>query len=255
MSFITVEVSAAMPETSRQNRSVGANLLHAIHSSEKAARARNSLPDKLTEPAFLTRRRSANQTLILESVKAPPGLVDFVGDEIQPVMESALTESESESILDADTGTDENSKTSVMLRNLPHQLSRDMLWEALHAKGIAKFVDFLYLPFDLKVGAYYGWAYVNFSTAAAAKDCSELLSGSSDWGIPSEQPCEISWCTNHQGLESLTEHYRNSQLMHAKMNDKYKPAVYNNGTRIEFPPPTKKITASRRSVCRQRFFD
>jgi hypothetical protein len=236
---------------------VGKNLLRAIHGSEAAARARSSLDDKLSGPAFLLRRSSENETLIVGKLKG----VRFTEDQAEPMLaqseftersiskaSSALTDTEAE---DADA---ESEKTTITLQSLPIELSRDMLLEALDAKGFAKFVDFLYVPFDFKQGAYCGWAYVNFSTAAAANQCSEFMNGFSDWGIPSTEPCEASLCLKYQGLEALTEHYRNSQLMHPKMNDEYKPAVYNFGVRADFPAPTEKIKACRRNICRQRLF-
>jgi hypothetical protein len=241
-----------------QTRCFGNNLLQAIHGSERAAHARSdSLADKLAgRPVFLLRRSSANETLI---VGQPKG-VRFTEDQMEPMLAlfdaADFTERSASKASSAltDFSDAEAEQTTLTLQSLPFELSRDMLLEALEAKGIAKFVDFVYVPFDFKKGAYCGWAYVNFSNAAIAKDCSELLNGFSDWGIPSAEPCDVSWCMRYQGLEVLTQHYRNSQLMHAKMNDEYKPAVYKFGMRVDFPAPTKKIAASRRNICRQRHF-
>jgi RNA recognition motif-containing protein len=233
-----------------------------MHGSMRAADARSSLRDNLMGPAFLVRRSSENETLMLakfgnfkaakiaEKETSQPKHVRYE----QPLSKSeasfgALTDSESE----PDTEK-KQSQTVIVLQNLPVELSRDMLVEALRAQGIAKFVDFVYRPFNFQQGFYHDWAYVNFSSAAAAENCFELLNGFIDWGIPSEEPCNVNWCTSFQGLDALIERYRDSQIMHEKMEDQYKPALFMDGHRISFPPPTKKLKVPRRNVCRQRHF-
>jgi hypothetical protein len=136
-------------------------------------------------------------------------------------------------------------KTSILLRNLPDGFTRTMLMDVLRAQGLARHVDFLYVPADFKNMANYGYAFVNLSTPEAAEECLEKLGGFSGWGMPSDSACETSWCTTHQGLHAYIERYRNSRIMHENVDDEYKPAVFKNGIRIRFPCPTKVIRAPR----------
>ncbi|CAE8708865.1 unnamed protein product, partial [Polarella glacialis] len=58
--------------------------------------------------------------------------------------------------------------TTLMLRNLPKELTQPGLLEELDRSGFAELYDFVYMPgsFDAKEGK--GYAFVNFSTTAAA---------------------------------------------------------------------------------------
>jgi len=141
--------------------------------------------------------------------------------------------------------TTNNRKTSVLLQNLPCGLTRTMLMSVLRGQGLARHVDFMYVPADLRNMANYGYAILNLSTPEAAEECMEKLGGFSDWGMPSASACEASWCTGHQGLHAYTERYRNSHIMHKTVDDEYKPAVFKNEVRIRFPRPTKPIRAPR----------
>jgi len=135
--------------------------------------------------------------------------------------------------------------TSVLLRNLPDGFTRTMLMDVLRAQGLARHVDFVYVPADLQTMATYGFAFLNLSTPEIAKECMAKLGGFSAWGMPSASACEASWCTAQQGLQAHIERYRNSRMMHETVDDEYKPAVFKNGSRICFPSPTKPIRAPR----------
>jgi hypothetical protein len=136
-------------------------------------------------------------------------------------------------------------KTSVLLQNLPDGFTRSMLMDVLRSQGLAKDVDFLYMPADFKSMRPYGYAFVNLSTPEAAEKGLEKLNGFSGWGMLSDSACEASWCDSCQGLEGYIERYRNSRIMHSSVDDEYKPAVFKNGFRTRFPGPTKVIRAPR----------
>merc|ERR1712045_1003585 len=60
-----------------------------------------------------------------------------------------------------------------------------------------------------------------------------------------------------QGLEEQIERYRNSPLMHPRVSDELRPAVYSRGVRLPFPKPTVSIrpprirTSTERKVLRR----
>merc|ERR1719492_308602 len=55
----------------------------------------------------------------------------------------------------------ENARTTVMLRNLPDNYTRDMLIDLLETEGFGDAYDFLYLPIDFRTQAAYSYGVVN----------------------------------------------------------------------------------------------
>merc|ERR1719499_2377507 len=132
-----------------------------------------------------------------------------------------------------------------MLRNVPETFLRDDLTRLLVKQGFEFVHDFVYMPMNFRSKASFGYAFVNLTTPAIAQQCHERFQGFTDWGVPSDKVCEVSWSNMHQGLESHIERYRNSPVMHESIQDAYKPAMYKDGIRIQFPGPTKKICQPR----------
>jgi len=136
-------------------------------------------------------------------------------------------------------------KTTIMLRNLPEGFFRDMVTGMLATEGFAKLVDFVYVPMNFRNKASFGYAFVNLVSAEAAKACRVQFEGYTRWPIQSEKVCEVSWSDMHQGLDAHIERYRNSPLMHNDVHDEFKPAIFRNGVRMPFPPPTRPIRPPR----------
>jgi len=140
---------------------------------------------------------------------------------------------------------DVSSRTTVMLRNLPNNYSRDMLLELLNQQGFAGKYDFLYLPMDFGSTASLGYAFVNLVSAVDVPQFWKTFEGFSEWVIPTKKHCKISWSHPVQGLQSNLDRYRNSPVMHPDVPDAYKPARFDCGARVQFPPPTKKLKLPR----------
>jgi len=135
-------------------------------------------------------------------------------------------------------------QTTLMLRNLPSAITRDKVMDVLRSEGFAKHVVFSYLPMNLRSSGNFGYAFVDFDCANVAEQCKEKLDGFTGWGEPSEAAMEVVW-SETQGLDSLIQRYRDSPLMHESVEDELKPAMFKNGVRVAFPPPTKNIRAPR----------
>jgi len=143
--------------------------------------------------------------------------------------------------VDAETG-DEEWRTTVMLRNMPNNYTRDMLLELVDAMGFDGCYDFAYLPIDFKSQAGLGYAFINFVNSSEAQRCFEHFEGFSDWDVPSEKVCTVTWGSPYQGLEAHVERYQNSPVMHSSIADEWKPVLFDReGARLPFPPPTKPI--------------
>jgi len=132
-------------------------------------------------------------------------------------------------------------KTTVMIRNMPNNYTREMLLELVDSLGFAGTYDFAYLPVDFQSQAGLGYAFLNFSTVADALLCFERFEGFSDWKVPSEKVCTVTWSSPTQGLEQHIERYKNSPVMHHTLPDEWKPVLYQHGVRVAFPPPSKAI--------------
>lgn len=136
-------------------------------------------------------------------------------------------------------------RTTVMLRNLPNNYTREMVMSLLDSSGFFAEYNFLYLPIDFQTRSCLGYAFVNLVDASVAPRFWMKFQNFSDWALPSRKLCGVSWSGPHQGLEAHIERYRNSPVMHASVPDEYKPVILQDGTRIAFPPPMKASRAPR----------
>ncbi|OLQ08502.1 Protein MEI2-like 3 [Symbiodinium microadriaticum] len=151
-------------------------------------------------------------------------------------------------------------RTTVMLRNVPNNYSRDMFLAMLDEHGFAGRYDFVYLPCDFYRQANLGYAFVNLVDDAAVDALWQTFHGFSGWSLPTAKVCQVSWSGPHQGFKAWVlgpgesvegreteraerahvERYRNSPVMHRSVPDEYKPVIFKNGVRKNFPRPTKK---------------
>uniref|UniRef100_A0A7S2LV30 Mei2-like C-terminal RNA recognition motif domain-containing protein n=1 Tax=Zooxanthella nutricula TaxID=1333877 RepID=A0A7S2LV30_9DINO len=136
-------------------------------------------------------------------------------------------------------------RTTVMLKNLPVGLSREMLTEVLDKTGFAGSYDFVYVPVSFRTKASMCYAFVNMATPDSARACFGVLNGFTKWPLPTDKVCEITWSDKLQGLMQHIERYRNSPLMHPNVPDDFKPAVFQDGRRMHFPPATKALRPPR----------
>jgi hypothetical protein len=136
-------------------------------------------------------------------------------------------------------------RVTLMVRNLPNNYSRRMLLQLMDSEGFAGQYDFVYLPIDFKSHASLGYAFINLASEDAARRFRRHFNGFSRWALPSQKVCRVSWSLPYQGLDAHIERYRNSPVMHEVVSDEFKPVLLNQGKRIAFPPPTKKIRAPR----------
>jgi hypothetical protein len=136
--------------------------------------------------------------------------------------------------------------TTVILRNAPKDCSLSMITSTLASQGFAKSYDFVHAPVDFATKESLGYVLVNMVDNNAAARLVEHFQGFRGW--PSnhiKKGCSAGWSTSQQGLQSHVERYRNSPLMHKTVPQEYKPALYKDGTRTSFPPPTMCIKPPR----------
>lgn len=136
-------------------------------------------------------------------------------------------------------------RTTVMFRNVPNDYCRDSLMEMLDNEGFAGQYNFIYLPVDFRSKSGFGYAFINLVNGVIAEQFKQKFNGFAGWAVPSQKVAEVTWSHPSQGLEVHVERYRNSPVMHEAVPDAFKPAMFENGNRIIFPPPTKAIRMPR----------
>jgi len=136
-------------------------------------------------------------------------------------------------------------RSTVMLKNLPTNYTREMLTGLFDNKGFRGQYDFMILPINFRTHQNQGYAHVNLVDYMVAAAFWDTFHGFSNWWCAWGQcPCEITW-SPVQGLDAHIERYRNSPLMYELIPDDFKPAIYSEGVRVPFPAPTKKVRAPR----------
>jgi len=136
------------------------------------------------------------------------------------------------------------SRTTLLLRNLPSAFRQMELLKVLEDTGVLQHVDFLYVPTDFKTGAGLGYAFLNTTSAVQAQLAKNTLTGFSHWhDLACRKVLEVVWSSPHQGLDVLIAKYRNGRVMHPKVPDDFKPALFKNGVRVTFPKPTRRVNS------------
>lgn len=134
------------------------------------------------------------------------------------------------------------SRTTLLLRNLPSAFRQAQLLQILQDSGFLQHVDFVYVPTDFRTAAGLGYAFINMTCGVQAQLAKAALTGFCQWHDPAcRKVLEVVWSSPHQGLDVLIAKYRNSRVMHPNVPDTFKPALFKNGVRVAFPQPTKRI--------------
>lgn len=140
---------------------------------------------------------------------------------------------------------DDAPDTTVVAKHFPLKYTKDMLLELLDSHGFSKKYDFIYLPIDFATQRSFGYAFINFITHEDAIEFLQFFNGFSSLTVCSKHAGAAEW-SGSQGLEEHIERYRNSPTIHDSLPDYMKPAIYEDGERVAFPPPTKVVKVPRR---------
>jgi hypothetical protein len=144
--------------------------------------------------------------------------------------------------------------TTLMLRGLPENYTRDSLLELLDSQGFGGSYDFVYVPADFVKWQCFGYAFVNFISHSEALRAWQRFDGFFAWthattmldaSMELADACKVTWGTPLQGLTAHVDRYRNSPVMHRDVPEQCKPLIFAQGVRIQFPAPTKRIRPPR----------
>lgn len=132
-------------------------------------------------------------------------------------------------------------RTTVMMRNIPHVLTRGEVLDILVAEGFVGAFDFFYMPIDFRTGSNAGFAFVNLTSAAGARQFRTHFHRFSRWGVRSAKLCNVSWARDdQQGLHANVRRYRNSPVMHRSVAEEHRPLLLVDGVPARFPRPTRR---------------
>merc|ERR1712046_479279 len=121
--------------------------------------------------------------------------------------------------------------TTLMLRNIPQDVTRNMLLDLLRTAGVFNRIAFVYLPMNLRSSGNFSYAFVDFDCPKVAEQCKEMLEGFAGWSATNEMALEVVW-SETQGIDTHVQRYRDSPLMHSSLEDELKPALFRNGVRV-----------------------
>lgn len=139
-----------------------------------------------------------------------------------------------------DASDPSETRTTLMMKNLPCELHGDTMLELLNREGFSGQFDLVYLPVDFKTGFSLGYGFVNFVSSASAQQFFAKFDGFNAWEVPTKKVARLFW-SEQQGLEANVEKYRNSNVMHEDVPDRFKPLLFRNGELAAFPPPTRAL--------------
>jgi len=136
----------------------------------------------------------------------------------------------------------EHERTTVMFKNLPMDWTRDSLAKILNAEGFCAEYDFVHVPVKFVDFKNIGYALVNCTSSSSADRMLQYFEG---FEIAGGNSLQICWSQEKQGLAAHVERYRDSPMMHSSVPEQYKPGLFRDGVRLQFPSPTKNLRAPR----------
>jgi hypothetical protein len=135
---------------------------------------------------------------------------------------------------------DLDTRTSLMVRNIPNKYTQQMLLNEFQENGHgAGLIDFFYLPIDFKNRCNRGYAFINFVDYKDILTFHRQYFGKHWRTFNSDKICDITYA-RIQGKAAMLKRFENSALM--EKDDEYKPLVFvsdgpNKGQRLPFPGP------------------
>ncbi|KAL1200678.1 Protein MEI2-like 3 [Cardamine amara subsp. amara] len=124
----------------------------------------------------------------------------------------------------------EDSRTTLMIKNIPNKYSRNMLLAAIDEKNSGTY-DFLYLPIDFKNKCNVGYAFINMVSPKFIIALYEAFNGKKWDKFNSEKVASLAYA-RIQGKTALIAHFQNSSLMNE--DRRCQPIVF-DGSESSYP--------------------
>ncbi|KAH3765959.1 RNA recognition motif 2 [Pelomyxa schiedti] len=130
-----------------------------------------------------------------------------------------------------DEGHTNDSRTTLMIRNIPNKYSQKMLLEEIDALHSGAY-DFFYLPIDFKNKCNVGYAFINMISIERIPSFYYDFNNKRWSRFNSEKICEITYA-RIQGLVQLVDHFKSSSLLAEE--EKVRPVMLLNNELQPFP--------------------
>lgn len=99
---------------------------------------------------------------------------------------------------------DPDAPTTLMLHHLPIRATIFQLFDHLDTLGLKGSYDYVHFPVDIRTRMHRGYAFVNFVTAEAARNCVARIEGTQLQATASEKKLSAGPAT-HQGIRANLE--------------------------------------------------
>merc|ERR1711964_222368 len=124
---------------------------------------------------------------------------------------------------------DEESCTSLMLRDLPSKCSRMILLKEIKNRGFINDIDFFHLPIDVRRKRAVRYCFINLTTAEAACRFRTAFDGTVLTGVKNNCTfCHVV-TGNVQGLEANIAAYQERDSPSLHLGEEYQPLLFHNG--------------------------
>jgi hypothetical protein len=125
--------------------------------------------------------------------------------------------------------------TTLMLSNLPLDLTQEDLIEILDREEFSGFYDFVFFP-GIDIASQSRHAIVNLTEHKHGLDLAARFHGKSAWGVgDAECSCDVSWFLPVQGLSDLIRVYRDAPENHPDAPEECRPQIFSGGWPVSFP--------------------
>jgi len=254
------ELNGQYGVVSRWHEESGRWVVHLSNGEEKIAKAENLMvvpsgygyqqdqyPAEATKATRRSRAKKVAGTTPLSTGKGRPHAFSFASDSTNTGSQRSLSMSSSALEHSSSEENDcSHDQTTVMMRNIPNNYTREMLLDLLKSQGFSGSYDLVYLPIDFQTEVGLGYSFINLNTPPDAERFRRHFQGFTGWRVVSEKVCEVSWSDALQGIQAHVDRYRNSPVMHDSVPDEFKPALFGkDGERLTFPAATKTIRPPR----------
>mmetsp|Transcript_29464 Transcript_29464/g.80580 ORF Transcript_29464/g.80580 Transcript_29464/m.80580 type:complete len:353 (-) Transcript_29464:223-1281(-) len=132
--------------------------------------------------------------------------------------------------------------TTLLLTNLPLELTQEALIEVLDREEFCGYYDFVSFPPADVSGAGLGYALVNVTKHEYGLALAARLSGRRTWGLGyMANACEVTWHLEAQGLADLVSYHHDVWYNAADVANELRPQVFSKGWPQPWPERGDKL--------------
>jgi hypothetical protein len=125
--------------------------------------------------------------------------------------------------------------TTLVLGNLPDELTQEDLLEILDRESLSGLYDFVYLPDNTNKHERY--ALVNVTQHEFGLIVAARFHGKSSWGVcDGTRACNVTWSLSTQGIADLVLVYRDSAENQPDVPEDLRPQLFSGGWPVPFLP-------------------